>query len=325
MNRAPPCRPDEYSDQDESAAKGTSFAPFSFACTLPCTNHTWYAAYLIATLSPTAVIAMACVVSALATRSSHPRTRHTLASTLTFTPGADERATDRNSVAVEHAKDSSSAASVSKLCFALSNLLVLIFFVPISSHVFQALDCDTLNQDVAAETYLRADYAISCDWGVDRMRPVWVAYTIVMLILWPVGVPCYFAFLFHRNRTGVRTMVHAHKRYRCRTEAFRQGMILMKHQTARTIGRERSKMSDLASVIASETTVEPRRVVSIERMLRHKKQWDPRDAPTGRLRHYESELLGSLNEGMHALRDVRWVQERAAMYELRCAWFDVQP
>ena len=56
-------------------------------------------------------------------------------------------------------------------------------------------------------------------------------------------------------------------------------------------------------------------------MLCHR--WDPQDAPAPRLRRYESELLGSLREGAKTLCDVGWIRERAASYELSCAWWDV--
>lgn len=73
----------------------------------------------------------------------------------------------------------------------------------------------------------------------------------------------------------------------------------------------------------SPTFAKPRSVNGIERLLRHGQRWDPQDAPAARLRHYESELLGSLREGAKTLRDVGWIRERAASYELSCAWWDV--
>ena len=85
-------------------------------------------------------------------------------------------------------------------------------FTPPLFTLFQALDCDELNSDVETETYLRADYGISCDWSVDSNRPAWLAYTIGMLLLWPVGVPCYVANLFWRNKQGVHIMMRAYHR-----------------------------------------------------------------------------------------------------------------
>ena len=58
-------------------------------------------------------------------------------------------------------------------------------------------------------------------------------------------------------------------------------------------------------------------------MLRHGQRWNPRDAPAARLRHYETQLLESLREGVRALSDVGWIRTRAASYELSCAWWDV--
>ena len=60
--------PDEYEGAQDAQLKGTSFAPFSFTCTLPCLGFTWYASYLISTLGPTALVAVFWAVHGLITR-----------------------------------------------------------------------------------------------------------------------------------------------------------------------------------------------------------------------------------------------------------------
>ena len=164
----------------------------------------------------------------------------------------------------------------------------------------QALDCDELNADVDAQSFLRADYSISCNWDVDGWRPSWLAYTLIMLLLWPVGVPIYFAYLFHLNQKGVRILRLAQQRYESRAAAVREGVALVAEDKAREASRS-SKRNSISFVRGdtSEPSLEPRTVQQIEKLLRHGRKWDPRDAPTGRLRHYESDLLRSLREGMH--------------------------
>jgi len=103
-------------------------------CTLPCAGQTWYASFLVGTLGPTVLVAAATAVRLLATR------LHTYkASRATLAQGA---AADELALPVVRAADSSAASGVAQQMSTLANFIVLLFFVPITSRVFQALHCE---------------------------------------------------------------------------------------------------------------------------------------------------------------------------------------
>ena len=181
-----------------------------------------------------------------------------------------------------------------------------------------ALDCDEVNTDVETESYLRVDYSISCDWQVDGRRPLWLAYTVVLLLLWPVGVPAYFAYLFHRNRVGCRIIQHSYERYEKRLIAHAHGLEQKRIET-----RHDSERTEGSSGAADAHMKKGRSVEHIDRLLRHGQPWQPSDAPSSRLRLYEHDLLVGVRDGALRLRDAAWIKARSKQYELSVVWFDV--
>ena len=83
----------------------------------------------------------------------------------------------------------------------LSALLLLTFLVysPSSSNVFRMFACERLDDD---EVYLRADYWILC---LDNKHRVLQLYAGIMVVLvYPVGIPLMYAILLRRVRGILR-------------------------------------------------------------------------------------------------------------------------
>ena len=70
------------------------------------------------------------------------------------------------------------------------------FFVysSVSSTVFKTFVCDSLDDGV---TYLRADYSLTC-WSHEHVG--YVVYAIVMMVVYPLGIPAVFAWWLVRHR-----------------------------------------------------------------------------------------------------------------------------
>lgn len=81
-----------------------------------------------------------------------------------------------------------------------SAALVVMFvtYSSISLTVFQTFVCDTLDNNVS---YLRADYSLTCT--TDRHR-AFKAYAILMVFVYPIGVPAIFSTWLARNRHDLR-------------------------------------------------------------------------------------------------------------------------
>jgi hypothetical protein len=86
--------------------------------------------------------------------------------------------------------------------------------------------------------------------------------------------------------------------------------------SAGSLGREDSGAAD--AQLRKGRTVE-----QIDRLLRHGQAWRPSDAPSGRLRAYEHDLLVGVRKGALRLRDAEWIKARSKQYELSVVWFDV--
>merc|ERR1740138_1344019 len=85
-----------------------------------------------------------------------------------------------------------------------SAALTLCFFVLPSSStaILQSLKCEKFTDIDSA--YLEADYSIVC-WenGFENMpadRKFWVAYAVIMIFIFPVGIPALFAVNLHMHR-----------------------------------------------------------------------------------------------------------------------------
>ncbi|CAN0474933.1 unnamed protein product, partial [Scytosiphon promiscuus] len=78
----------------------------------------------------------------------------------------------------------------------LTSVLLLLFFVysSVSSTVFQMFACDPLDDGIE---YLRADYRIFCTDAKHRALQV---YAVLMIVVYPVGIPLLFFGLLYRHR-----------------------------------------------------------------------------------------------------------------------------
>ena len=79
-------------------------------------------------------------------------------------------------------------------------LLVLFIVLPsCSSKIFAAFVCDSfdINGDDDTATFLQSDYMINCD---SQRYTVLLSYSIVMILIYPIGVPCLFAVLLWYDR-----------------------------------------------------------------------------------------------------------------------------
>lgn len=103
----------------------------------------------------------------------------------------------------------------------LSVGLFIVFFVysSVSFTIFQTFVCDPLDDGSA---YLRADYSITCYTGV---HTAYLAYASVMVCVYPVGIPAFFAWWLVRNRQELespgRETVPQLQSYRCLWAAYK--------------------------------------------------------------------------------------------------------
>ena len=103
----------------------------------------------------------------------------------------------------------------------VSVVLFMAFFVysSVSFTIFQTFVCDSLDDGMA---YLRADYSITC--GTER-HTAYLVYASVMVCVYPVGIPAFFAFWLVRHRRQLkktdRETVSDLKSYRCLWVAYK--------------------------------------------------------------------------------------------------------
>ena len=78
----------------------------------------------------------------------------------------------------------------------LSVVLFIVFLVysSVSFTVFQTFACDGLDD---GKSYLRADYSITC---YTEIYTVYQTYAILMVFVYPVGIPAFFTWWLVRNR-----------------------------------------------------------------------------------------------------------------------------
>ena len=81
-------------------------------------------------------------------------------------------------------------------------VLTYVCFPTVSSKIFQTFDCDARFEDAEGnpQRFLRADYGIDCDSDAHRPYFVWACCAVV---LFPVGVPCAYAWLLVTNRNKI--------------------------------------------------------------------------------------------------------------------------
>jgi hypothetical protein len=83
----------------------------------------------------------------------------------------------------------------------MSGFLIMTFLLysTVSTAVFQTFACDTIVSSGQQQqaTWLRADYSVSCS---TRKHAMYQAYAAVMLLLYPIGIPCCYGYVLWRNR-----------------------------------------------------------------------------------------------------------------------------
>lgn len=73
-------------------------------------------------------------------------------------------------------------------------LISFLIYSSVSATVFQTFACDDLDKD---KERLRADYRIECDSSKHRAFQI---YAGIMIFLYPVGIPLFYASLLYKNR-----------------------------------------------------------------------------------------------------------------------------
>jgi len=68
----------------------------------------------------------------------------------------------------------------------------------VTTSIFSVFSCDKLD---SGEELLFSDYAVSCK---DEWRTLWVAYAVLMLLVYPVGVIALYASLLFKNRERIK-------------------------------------------------------------------------------------------------------------------------
>ena len=63
---------------------------------------------------------------------------------------------------------------------------------------FEAIDSDGSSRTIKV---LLADYSISCD--SDKYNGFFMGYALFMVVIYPIGVPCFFFGLLHRHRDQI--------------------------------------------------------------------------------------------------------------------------
>ncbi|CAM9812841.1 unnamed protein product, partial [Ascophyllum nodosum] len=74
-------------------------------------------------------------------------------------------------------------------------LLTFLVFTPASTVVFKIFGCD--KNIVEGESYLRADYSISCKTNTHTYYRIYAGF---MLMVYPIGIPLLYAFILWKNR-----------------------------------------------------------------------------------------------------------------------------
>lgn len=77
--------------------------------------------------------------------------------------------------------------------------VVLFVYSSATFTIFQTFVCDEIG---TGNTYLRADYSISC---LTRKHRVYTWYALVMIAIFPLGVPAFFAWWLVRNQRDLKT------------------------------------------------------------------------------------------------------------------------
>ena len=103
----------------------------------------------------------------------------------------------------------------------VSVVLFIVFFVysSVSFTIFQTFVCDSLDDGLS---YLRADYSLTCN---TERHTAYLLYASVMVCVYPVGIPAFFAFWLVRHRRELKKLdretVSDLRSYRCLWAAYK--------------------------------------------------------------------------------------------------------
>eukprot|EP00752_Nemacystus_decipiens_P008151 g7290.t1 len=87
---------------------------------------------------------------------------------------------------------------------AVGLLLTFLVFTSASTTAFKTFPCD--DQVVEGESYLRADYSLSCN----AQRHMWYKiYAGIMIVVYPIGIPLLYAFILWVNRESLNPRVQS--------------------------------------------------------------------------------------------------------------------
>lgn len=79
----------------------------------------------------------------------------------------------------------------------------LLIYATVSSSVFHTFACDDLDD---GSSFLRSDHSLEC---YTTTHKVFMAYACVMVGVYPLGIPIFFAFVLYRNRASLKVGVGA--------------------------------------------------------------------------------------------------------------------
>ena len=99
------------------------------------------------------------------------------------------------------------ATKVINQCYTLAFTLVFLVYPGCSQGLFSYLNCDTLDgpgEDGLA--FMRQDFAVDC---ASSMYRSWLAYVLLMIMVYPLGVPLMFCIVFYKSRHALRRMARA--------------------------------------------------------------------------------------------------------------------
>lgn len=101
-------------------------------------------------------------------------------------------------------RSSGSEATVENIRHKHVSMVLLVFFLvysSVSAMVFQTFACDGLDN---GDKFLRADYRIDC---TSSKHQAFMIFAGVMIFVYPVGIPAFFAYLLFKGRGVLRNKV----------------------------------------------------------------------------------------------------------------------
>ena len=168
---------------------------------------------------------------------------------------------------------------------------------------------------VVTTRYLAADLSIEYDSDMHRN---YQAYAIVMILIWPLGVPLYTLWIFIRNREGAMALATAQAlqehsvkamSLKERSEDLRERSEGLREKSQRRSEGERSSRVSRAAPTSSSQ--------SRRSKPRRRSSWINKKGSL------ELQKEVSVEEAMEMLVDPTWMKKRLRQYEPRVFYFDL--